>query len=304
MTPSIGIAFYLAIKSANLNKGDEIIIPDFSNTNFLNQVINLGLKPIIAGINNDLVINLDSLKKLVKKKTKAIFCTNIHGNFPNYKEIKKIFKDKKILIFEDASDALGNKFQNIIAGKFGELSFHDFSKDKTITCGEGGALLTDNKSIYLKAKKIRDFYNSELNQHYSLLCFAPSNLQGAMIYGQFKRLNNLKIKNRYIFNEYNNNLKNLDLKVFGSRKIIMEIKKRNKLKVSALINFLEKYKIYCERIQKPFSFKKFFRKNKEFLYSNNIYNNMIILPSHYNLNSSDILFICEKIKLFLKKNNY
>ena len=232
MTPSISIAFYLAIKSANLKKGDEIIIPDFSNINFLNQVINLGLKPIIGGVNNDLVINLDSLKKLVKKRTKAIFCANFHGNFPNYKEIKNIFKNKKILIFEDASDALSKKFKKIIAGKFGELSFHDFSKDKTITCGEGGALLTDNKVIYQEAKKIRDFYNSELNnelnQNCSSLCFAPSNLQGAMIYGQFKRINNLKKKNQYIFNEYNNNLKDLDLKVFGSRKIIMEIKKKIK----------------------------------------------------------------------------
>jgi len=305
MTPSIGIAFHLAIKITNIKKGSEIIIPDFSNTNFLSQIIQMGLKPIIVNVSNeDLVINKNSLKKSFSKKTKAIVCNDLYGNIPNFLEIKKICK-KKLTIFEDASDALGQKFKNILAGKFGDISFHDFSKDKTITCGEGGAILTDNKSFYLKAKKLRDINNQDHDiksyQENSSLCFMPSNLQGAMVYGQFKRLNYLTKRNKYLFNEYNKNFKNLDIKLMGSRAIVMKFNKKYKINISSLVNYLNRNKIYAKKIKKPISLHKFFKNNKKFNNSKNIYENSIILPSHYNLNSLDINFISEKIKSFIKK---
>ena len=308
LTPSIGIAYYLAIISLDLKKGDEIIIPNYSSINLYNQISNLKLKPIIVEINNDLVINLNCLKKKLTKKTKAIIFTDFYVNCPNYKEIKKILKKKKILILEDVLDFLGKKLNKDLAGRLSEISLNDFSLDKTITCGQGGAILTDKKSIYLKVKKLINQNDSKLiidkKKYNPLLCFPPSNLQAAMIYGQFKRLNNLKIKSKFIFNEYNENLKHKKVKLFGNRKIYMTLTKPNRIKIDSLIKFLKSWKIFCNRTEKPLSLMKYNVKNKKFALSHYIFNNTITLPSHYSLNSIDIKFICKKIELYLNKNFY
>jgi perosamine synthetase len=304
LTPSIGIAFQLGIASADLKKNSRIIVPDFSSSNFLNQIIQLKFKPILTKLNTEkLSIDIKYLKKLLNNNVKGIFCSSFFGNIPDYNELKKILKDKKVFLFEDASDALGKKFKNNYAGKFGDISFHDFAKDKVITCGEGGAILTDNKLVYSKIIKLINNKEISFNSKHPELnlksYFKPSNLQAAMLCGQFKRINNLKNKNYMIYKEYQKHLKNLGISIMGYRLMLMSFDKKYKFKIEHLIKFLKKRKIYCKRLQKPFSKLKYF-KNK-FNNSDNIYESSIILPSHYNLNSADIEYICNNIKFFIKK---
>lgn len=304
LTPSVGIAFQLGIMSANLKKNSRIIIPDFSNANFLNQIIQLKFKPVLAKLNTEkFSIDIKYLKKLLNNNVKGIFCPSFFGNIPDYSELKKILKEKKVFLFEDASDALGKKFKNNYAGKFGDISFHDFSRDKVITCGEGGAILTDKKWVYSKIIKLINnkeiSFNSKDSEVNLKSYFEPSNLQAAMLCGQFKRITNLKNKNYMIFKEYQKHFKNRSISIMGYRLIVISFDKKYKFQIESLMRFLNKHKIYCKRLQKPFSKLKYF-KNK-FQNSNHIYENSLILPSHYNLNSADIEYICNKIKFFIKK---
>ena len=68
------------------------------------------------------------------------------------KKIKRICKKYKLYFLEDSAEALGSEFMGIKAGKFGDVSFHSFHRTKTITSGEGGALLTDNKKFLIGPK--------------------------------------------------------------------------------------------------------------------------------------------------------
>ena len=212
MTPSCTLAIYLTLKSINLKNGDEVIVPDSTWTATVSPIVECGATPIFVDVNkSDWCINISQIKKKINKRTKAIFCVDLFGNIGEINKLKKICKKYKILFFEDAAEALGSKFRGIKAGKFGDVSFHSFHRTKTITSGEGGVLLTDNKKIFDKAKHLRDLGRSKKNSYFaetSSLKFMPSNLQAAMVYGQFKRIDELiKIK-RSIFESYKKYLSN------------------------------------------------------------------------------------------------
>ena len=106
------------------------------------------------------------------------------------------------MLIEDISNNLGIK-NNVKSGTYGDITICDFSLGKTITCGEGGALLTNNKKIFSKAKEIRDGKNLlSTAKNFGNLCFRPTNLQAAMIFGQYKRLNDLVLNKKRILERY------------------------------------------------------------------------------------------------------
>ena len=306
LTPSIGIAYHLGLKGINLKRNSRVIITDFSDEDFLYQLLQMKLKPIITNINpENLTIDIEFLKKLLKKKINAIFCPYLLGAIPDFQKLKKILANKKVFLLEDASDALGIKINDSLSGQFGDISFHNFSNDKMITSGEGGAILTNNKIIYSNIKKLinpgKKFLNIKVHDTNSntKLCFNPTNLQAAMLCGQLKRLNNLKTKSNEIKEEYQKNLESMNVSIIGYRLIAMKFDKIKKTRLNSLIKYLKEENIHCEKLQKPFSKLNYF-KNK-FIKSNKVYENTIILPSHYNLNITDIKHICSKIKFFLNK---
>ena len=125
-----------------------------------------GAKPVFVDINKDhWCIDLDYIKKKITKKTKAIVCVDLYGNMPNIIELKNFCKKNKIILLEDSAEALGSEYKGLKAGKFGDVSFHSFHRTKTITSGEGGALLTDNKKIFKIAKHLRDLGRSKKNSY-------------------------------------------------------------------------------------------------------------------------------------------
>ena len=135
-----------------------------------------------------------------------------------------------------------------------------------ITSGEGGAILTDNKKIYLKAKNLMlSKINTKRQINKANLYFTPSNLQSAMIYGQFKRLNELiQIKKR-IMNNYKKNLMGLNIQLKGLTNLILEFDKKYKIQPDILIKYLNKNKIQANRLPAPFNIKKNYNK-KNFVY--------------------------------------
>ena len=121
---------------------------------------------------------------------------------PNYSELEKICKKNKILLLEDAAESLGSTLNKKKSGSFGDASVFSFHRTKTITCGEGGILLLNNKKLFLKCKMMRDHGRSEktkdlFNDKFALK-YMPFNLQAALAYSQFKKLKKLlKIKRKY-----------------------------------------------------------------------------------------------------------
>jgi perosamine synthetase len=320
MTPSCTLAIYLTLKSLGIKKGDEIIVPDSTWTASVSPIVELGAIPIfIDADKKNWCIDINLIEEKITNKTKAILCVDLFGNMTDMRRISKICKKKKLFFLEDSAEALGSEFQKIKAGKFGDVSFHSFHRTKTITSGEGGVLLTDNKKIYNKAKFLRDLGRSKNNTYYAeatSLKFMPSNLQASMAYAQFQRIDELLSIKRRIYKNYKRELKgmkiqfNLDNKKIknGFWATVINFDSKYKVNVTSLLKYLSKYKIFArpffmplssQKAYRKFTDKKNFKKNQV---SKKLFQNSIVLPSHYNLTVEDINFIAKKIKKFVYKS--
>ena len=110
-------------------------------------------KPVFVDVDKEsLCLSVESLKKKINKKTKALIAVDLMGNIPDWDEVIKICKKKKIKIIEDSAEALGAKYKSKYAGSFGDISVFSFNATKLIMSGQGGCLCTNDRNLYIKAK--------------------------------------------------------------------------------------------------------------------------------------------------------
>ena len=151
-------ALEIAIKSLNLKKGSEIIIPNNTWISTAEAVITNGHNVKFCDVNlDDYSICLNDLKKKINKKTKAIIVVHLYGNPANMIQLRKIIKNKKIKVIEDCAQAHGAMFKGRHVGTFGDIGCWSFCQDKIMTtAGEGGMLCTNNKKIWKKVWELKD----------------------------------------------------------------------------------------------------------------------------------------------------
>ncbi len=219
-------ALEIAIKSLNLKKGSEVLIPSFSIISTANAVIKNNLKPILIDCNLDTWnMNADETIKKINKKTKAIIITHIYGLPVDMKKILEVAKKRKIIIIEDAAEVIGLKYKNKMCGSFGDLSTFSFYANKHITTGEGGMICTNDKYLYEKCRSLRNLsfsksYFNRFNHNEIGWNYRMSNLQAALGFGQLKNIKWIVKRKRQIGNRYFLKLKN-------DKKIILQMNKTN-----------------------------------------------------------------------------
>ena len=200
-------ALEIGMKSLNLKKGDEVIIPTFSIISTALCVIKLGLKPVL--VDSDLnTWNMDSSQviKKISNKTKAIVITHIYGFPVDMKNILRIAKKRNIKIIEDAAEMIGQTYYKKKCGSFGDISIFSFYANKHITTGEGGMLLTNSKKLYEKCKSLRNLCfgrgNDRFNHDDIGWNYRMTNLQAAVGCGQLKNINRIIKRKREIGKRY------------------------------------------------------------------------------------------------------
>ena len=205
-------ALEIALKSLNLKKNDEVIIPTFTIISSILCIVKLGLKPILVDSDlNNWNMSVEETIKKINNKTKAIIITHIYGYPVEMSNILKIAKKKKIKIIEDAAEMIGQTYMGKRCGSFGDLSTFSFYANKHITTGEGGMVLTNNKKLFIKLKSLRNlcfgsgdnrFNHDDIGYNYRL-----TNIQSAIGYGQLKNIKWIIKKKHYVGNMYYNLLK-------------------------------------------------------------------------------------------------
>jgi perosamine synthetase len=207
-------ALEVAIKSLNLKKNSEVLIPSFSIISTANAVIKNNLKPVLIDCDLDTWnVNINQTLKKITKKTKAIIITHIYGLPVNMDKILNVAKKNKIIVIEDAAEVIGLKYKDKICGSFGDLSIFSFYANKHITTGEGGMICTNNRKLHEKCKSLRNlsfsksFYNrfnhDDLGWNYRM-----TNLQAALGCGQLKNIEWIIRRKKEIGNRYYTKLKN------------------------------------------------------------------------------------------------
>ena len=151
-------ALHLAYILAGLKFGDEVIAPVYTCTATNIPFLYMGVKIKFADVDPiTMNISVESVKKLITSKTKAIVCTHYGGLPCDMDELKKIASQKKIPIVEDAAHALGATYKNKPIGSLSEFTMFSFQAIKHITTGDGGMLCIKNKKLLDKARRIRWF---------------------------------------------------------------------------------------------------------------------------------------------------
>ena len=137
-------------------KNDEIIVPSHTWCATPISYARHGAKIKWVDIDpNTFVASLDTIKKQITKKTKAIIIVHLYGMPVNIKEIVSYAKKRKIIVIEDCAQSLGSSVNKKKTGSFGDISCFSFHSNKIITTlGEGGMLLINNKKFDKKIKAI------------------------------------------------------------------------------------------------------------------------------------------------------
>ncbi|MGB3901920.1 MAG: DegT/DnrJ/EryC1/StrS family aminotransferase, partial [Bacteroidales bacterium] len=163
-------ALQIALMSLDLKPGDEVITPTFTFISTVEVVALLGLKPVFADVNPDTFnINVDDLKKLITKNTKAIIPVHLFGQCADMEEIMNIAKENNIYVIEDNAQAIGADFffsngKISKSGTIGDIGCTSFFPSKNLGCyGDGGALFTNSDAL---AEKLSYIVNHGMKKRY------------------------------------------------------------------------------------------------------------------------------------------
>jgi len=155
-------ALCTALAACGIGAGDEVIIPGFTFVATFESIINAGAIPVFGEIDETLCLNPDKLEKVITAKTKAVVPVHMCGAMARIDEIKDICDKKGLILLEDACQSLGSTYQGKALGTFGLAGCFSFDAVKTVTCGEGGGIITDNKKVYEKADQFADHGHDHL----------------------------------------------------------------------------------------------------------------------------------------------
>lgn len=215
MTPNCTTAIHLLLAGLDIGPGDEVILPDCTWIASGAAITYQGATPVFCDIDPEhWCIDADSVERMITDKTRAIIVVDLFGNMPDMDRLTELARRHSIHLVEDAAEALGSIYKGVRAGKFGIGSVFSFHRTKTLTSGEGGMLLLDDQDLFERCSMLRDhgrrpgapmYQNEEVTFKYM-----PFNLQAALAYAQFQRLDELVGRKREQLAMYRERLANID----------------------------------------------------------------------------------------------
>ena len=141
-------ALYMALQALELRPGEKVIVPAYICAIVFEVVLRLGLKPVLVDVNPDTCnINSDLLMKAITSDTRAVVPAHLFGRPCEMDRIMEIADKRGLYVIEDAAQALGAEYKGIKVGTFGDVAFFSFGPGKSMTCGEGGAMVVNNSEL-------------------------------------------------------------------------------------------------------------------------------------------------------------
>ena len=149
-------ALHATLLAYGLGKGDKIIIPSFSFISTANSILFVNANPVFSDIDETtLGLDPDLLQEKISPSVKAIMPMDYGGISCKIFDIKKFTDENNLILIEDAAESLGSSVNGKKVGSISDSAIFSFCGNKVLTTGEGGAVVTNSKSIYEKIKLIR-----------------------------------------------------------------------------------------------------------------------------------------------------
>lgn len=199
-------ALYCILKALDIGYGDEVIVPDMTFVASSNAVIMAGAKPIFCPVKaGALEIDLDIVPSLVNDNTKAIMPVHLYGRSVDLDAVLACAQKLELKVIEDAAQAIGVEFNNQHVGYYGDAGAISFYGNKTITCGEGGIILTNNDTTAGICRRLKNHGRSHrgtfIHEHIGFN-FSITEMQAAVGIAQLKKLPEIIRRKEQIYDAY------------------------------------------------------------------------------------------------------
>jgi 8-amino-3,8-dideoxy-alpha-D-manno-octulosonate transaminase len=155
-------ALTVALASAGVGAGDEVILPVFTFVASFEAIMALGAVPVLVDVDDTLTLDPYAVANAITKKTKVVMPVHMCGSMADMKPLKHLCHRHGLLLLEDACQAIGGSYDGKPLGSYGDLGCFSFDYVKTITCGEGGAVITNNETFYRNATCYSDHGHDHL----------------------------------------------------------------------------------------------------------------------------------------------
>lgn len=149
-------ALTVALASAGIGAGDEVIMPTFTFVASFESILALGAVPILVDIDDTLTLDPIAVEAAITSKTKCIMPVHMCGSMADLRALKAICEKHNLILLEDACQAIGGTYEGKPLGSYGDLGCFSFDFVKTITCGEGGGVITNNEKYAIHADLYQD----------------------------------------------------------------------------------------------------------------------------------------------------
>jgi dTDP-4-amino-4,6-dideoxygalactose transaminase len=307
-------ALYLSLVALGIKKGDEIITVANTFAATVEAIINCGATPVFVDINkNTFNIDISKIEPLINKKTKAILIVHIYGQPADIDEILRLCRKYHILLIEDCAQAHGSYYKNKHVGTFGIVGCFSFFPSKNLGCyGDGGAIITNNKRLFIKLTKLRNHGRVSKYIHEEIgYGERMDNLQAAILNIKLDFLETWNKKRIMLAQIYNKYLNKAHIKIpvvkrdrvsnYYTYTIQVSYKKRDILKTK-----LEKEGIAAGlyypiplHLQKAFKFLGY--KKGDLPITEEVAKTILSLPMHPFLRKKDIVYISNKLNKIVER---
>ena len=156
LTSSGTAALTTAMSALGIGYGDEVITPSFTFVASFEAILSVGAVPVFVDVDDTLTLAPDAVRKAITPQTKAIMPVHMCGSMADMDALLAICKEYKLMLLEDACQSIGGTYKGKHLGTIGDAGSFSFDFVKTITCAEGGVVMTNREDIYLKSDGYTD----------------------------------------------------------------------------------------------------------------------------------------------------
>ena len=149
-------ALTTALSALGIGYGDEVIIPAFTFVASFEAILSVGAVPVLVDVDDTLTLAPDAVRKAITSKTRCIMPVHMCGSMADMDQLKQICEEFKLVLIEDACQSIGASYKGKKLGTIGDAGTFSFDFVKTITCAEGGAVMTNNEDVYIKSDGFTD----------------------------------------------------------------------------------------------------------------------------------------------------
>lgn len=307
-------ALHLSYLLSGINKNDEVICPLFTCTATNIPLLYIGAKIKFVDIDPETMnINIEHLKKIVSKKTKAIVFVNYGGVPCNLKELQIIKKKYNLKLIQDAAQSLGSKYNGRDISNYADFTIYSFQAIKHITSGDGGLLaFKKNNKLLSTARRIRWFGIDRIKKQGGTwenditeigYKYQMTDLGARLLLDSLKDLKKISNHRKAIFHIYkkklsqSKNIKVLDSKdrnlsnshwlctIYSNNRLVLQKKLRKYNIETNQVHFRnDRYKIFSK-----------FTKNKKFPNMDLVENKYLVLPLNLKISKNDANYIANTI---------